>query len=95
MCDAARAFAVASRRGSEVPPDYTAAYTYDAVRLLVTAVRCAGLNRVAIRDAARALSPWDGVTGRLEWDPTGRNRWPSGGRFASFSLGATRQTTTR
>jgi ABC-type branched-subunit amino acid transport system substrate-binding protein len=57
-----------------IEPDYTAAYSYDAVNLLTTAIRRAGLNRVLIRDAIRELSPWDGVTGRIEWDPTGQNR---------------------
>jgi branched-chain amino acid transport system substrate-binding protein len=54
-------------------PDYAAAHTYDGVRLLVDAVRIAGLNRVRIRDRLRVLSPWHGVTGRIEWDPTGHN----------------------
>jgi branched-chain amino acid transport system substrate-binding protein len=57
-----------------VEPDYTAAYTFDALNLLIAAIRRAGLNRALIRDAVRELSPWDGVTGRIEWDPTGQNR---------------------
>jgi len=55
-------------------PDYTAAYTYDAMNLLVAAIRKAGLNRVRIRDAVRELSPRPGVTGTITWDPTGHNR---------------------
>jgi branched-chain amino acid transport system substrate-binding protein len=54
-------------------PDYTAAYTYDGVKLLVAAIHQAGLNRARIRDAIRKLSPWEGVTGRITWDPTGQN----------------------
>lgn len=55
-------------------PDYTAAQTYDAVNLLVAAIRESGLNRARIRDAVRSLSPWSGVAGRINWDPTGHNR---------------------
>ncbi len=55
-------------------PDYTAAYTYDATNLLVAAVRQAGLNRARIRDAVRTLSPWQGVTGKITWDPAGASQ---------------------
>ncbi len=55
-------------------PDYTARYGYETARLLVAAVRRAGLNRTRIRDAVRDLSPWQGVTAKIEWDELGRNR---------------------
>ncbi len=55
------------------PPDYAAAATYDAVMLVVTAVRKAGLNRARIADAIRELSPWEGVCGRIRWDALGGN----------------------
>ncbi len=55
-------------------PDYTAAYAYDAANIVIAAVRNAGLNRSRIRDAVRALSPYHGVTGTIEWDPQGQNR---------------------
>jgi len=54
-------------------PDYLAAHTYDAVNLLIAAIRKAGLNRVRIQDAVRSLSPWQGVTGKIQWDPLGSN----------------------
>ncbi len=54
-------------------PDYIAAHTYDAVNLLIDAIRKAGLNRARIHDAVRALSPWQGVTGKIQWDPLGSN----------------------
>ena len=54
-------------------PDYLAAHTYDAVNLLIAAIRKAGLNRALIRDAISELSPWDGVTGTIKWDPLGSN----------------------
>ena len=57
-------------------PDYAAAHTYDAFRLLVAAMRKAGLNRARIRDAVAELSPWSGVTGSVAWDPLGSNTRP-------------------
>jgi ABC-type branched-subunit amino acid transport system substrate-binding protein len=54
-------------------PDYLAAHTYDAVNLLVAAMRKAGLNRPRICDAVRGLSPWQGITGRIRWDSLGSN----------------------
>jgi ABC-type branched-subunit amino acid transport system substrate-binding protein len=54
-------------------PDYLAAHTYDAVNLLIIAIRKAGLNRARIHDEVRALSPWHGVTGEIQWDPLGSN----------------------
>ncbi len=55
-------------------PDYTARYGYETARLLVAAVRRAGLNRVRIRDAVRDLSPWKGIAADIEWDGLGQNR---------------------
>lgn len=57
-------------------PDYLAAHTYDAVNLLVAAIRKAGLNRVRICDAVRSAgggSPWTGVTGTITWETLGSN----------------------
>ena len=54
-------------------PDFLAAHTYDAVNLLIAAIRKAGLNRPRIHDAVRLLSPWQGVTGKIQWDPLGSN----------------------
>ncbi|TSA55238.1 MAG: hypothetical protein D4R45_02840 [Planctomycetaceae bacterium] len=54
-------------------PDYLAAHTYDAVNLLIAAIRKAGLNRARIRDAVSELSPWNGVTGTIKWDSLGGN----------------------
>jgi branched-chain amino acid transport system substrate-binding protein len=55
------------------PPDYAAANAYDAARMLVAAIRTAGLNRARIADALRDLSPWQGVSGFISWDPAGQN----------------------
>jgi len=65
-------------------PDYTAAYTYDAVRMLIAAIRKAGLNRAGIRDAVAGLAPWTGVTGAVRWDGLGSNtRAPSLGTITA------------
>jgi branched-chain amino acid transport system substrate-binding protein len=56
--------------------DYTAAQAYDAANVVIAAIRRAGLNRARIRDAVRALSPFHGVTGTIEWDPAGQNHRP-------------------
>ncbi|MFH1268285.1 MAG: ABC transporter substrate-binding protein [Planctomycetota bacterium] len=66
-------FAETFQERSGRPPDYAAAHTYDAVALLVAAIRKSGLNRARIRDAVAALSPFPGVTGPVEWDPSGSN----------------------
>ena len=66
------AFTAAYRGRFGAEPDWLAAHAYDAVRLVAAAVREAGLNRVRIQDALRAIVPWDGVTGRIAWDATGR-----------------------
>ncbi len=54
-------------------PDYLAAYSYDATRLLIAAIRKAGLNRARIRDAIASMGTWQGVTGPIEWDNGGGN----------------------
>jgi branched-chain amino acid transport system substrate-binding protein len=54
-------------------PDFADAHAYDSARLIVDAVRAGGLNRAAIRDALRRLSPWPGVGGPISWDPLGEN----------------------
>jgi len=57
-------------------PDYTAAHAYDAVNIVIAAIRKAGLNRPRIRDAVQALSPTYGVTGAIAWDARGQNDRP-------------------
>lgn len=60
------------RFGNEA--DYSAALTYDAIRMLIAAIDGAGLNRALIRDRLREMSPWPGVSGTIDWDATGRNQ---------------------
>jgi branched-chain amino acid transport system substrate-binding protein len=71
------AFAAAYRERWGGPPDGAAAHGYDAVRLVVAAVRRAGLNRALIRDAVRTLAPWSGASGTVVWDTLGRNTCPA------------------
>jgi len=84
------AFENTFRKRFQRSPDFAAAATYDAVQLLVAAVRQAGLNRARIGDALRALSPWDGVAGSVRWDALGGNTRPirlgtvSAGRLERF-----------
>jgi len=61
---------VASSDGCD---DYAALQTYDAVQLVTAAIEQAGLNRVAIGQALRDLSPLVGQSGRIEWDAPGSN----------------------
>ena len=56
--------------------DYLAAHTYDAVNLLITTIKKAGLNRVRICDSLRELNSYKGVTGEIKWDGPGRNTRP-------------------
>jgi ABC-type branched-subunit amino acid transport system substrate-binding protein len=58
-------------------PDYAAAHMYDAVNLLIEAIRRSGLNRARIGDGIRELSPWNGVTGTVRWDGLGSNTRPA------------------
>ncbi len=64
------------RERTGAQPDWAAAHTYDATRLLLESIRLAGLNRTAIRETLARLTPWQGVTGIIDWDLTGQNRRP-------------------
>ncbi len=71
--DASTSFVQMFRQSHGHAPDYAAAHMYDAVNLLVEAIRRSGLNRARIGDAIRELSPWNGVTGTVRWDGLGSN----------------------
>jgi ABC-type branched-subunit amino acid transport system substrate-binding protein len=75
-CTGGESFARRFIRRSGSEPDWAAVTSYDATRLLVAAIRRAGPNRARIREALVALSPWQGITGRVEWDPVGQNLRP-------------------
>lgn len=59
-----------------VPPDAFAAYAYDGARILLSAIRKVGPNRFRIRDEMMAVRQFDGVTGRMLFDPTANNLAP-------------------
>jgi len=69
-------------------PDYAAYHAYDAARLLLAAIRRAGLDRSQIRAALAELSPWEGVSGTIRWDGIGRNS--RGARLAVIRGGQVR-----
>ena len=54
----------------EHPPGTFAAHAYDGTRILLDAIQKAGRNRVRIRDEVYELREYEGVTGRIEFDPT-------------------------
>lgn len=51
-----------------VAPTPAAAYTYDAVQILLRAIRTSGLSRAGIRDAIAGMQDYQGVTGKIHWD---------------------------
>ncbi|OFW45161.1 MAG: hypothetical protein A3J28_02030 [Acidobacteria bacterium RIFCSPLOWO2_12_FULL_60_22] len=75
-------FATRFRARFGFAPDYPAFYGYDAMQMMVTAVRKAGLSRSGIRQALQNTGRWEGVSGSIEWDPAGRNQ-----RSVSLSSG--------
>lgn len=72
-------------------PDYLAAQMFDAVTLLSEAIRKSGPDREALIESLKTLSPWQGVTGTIQWDRLGRNQRPvllgtiRNGRICPFS----------
>jgi ABC-type branched-subunit amino acid transport system substrate-binding protein len=56
-----------------VDPTPSAAYTYDAVNLIVRSLELSGLSRSGLRDAI-AGRDYQGVTGRITWDNAGGNK---------------------
>lgn len=57
-------------------PAISAAYGYDAARLLVQAIQTAGLNRARIRDELAQTRTYDGVAGTMLFDATSNNVAP-------------------
>jgi branched-chain amino acid transport system substrate-binding protein len=51
-----------------------AAYAYDSTKMLIEAIRKAGLNRYLIRDALAAMPTYKGVTGESRMDLSLSNR---------------------
>jgi ABC-type branched-subunit amino acid transport system substrate-binding protein len=58
-------------------PETYAAHAYDGMNILIQAVGKAGLNRALIRDQLAAITSYEGVTGRKEFDAVFSNRSPA------------------
>lgn len=58
-----------------IPPAPIAIYAYDAAHMILRAIERAGLNRARIRDELAHMS-FDGLSGRIHFDPLGGNRAP-------------------
>jgi len=69
------------------PLDFYAAYAYDGMRMIISAVRKAGLNQGHIRDALAGTRDFPGVTGPITLDGSGNRVAPvalaivRGGKF--------------
>jgi branched-chain amino acid transport system substrate-binding protein len=57
-------------------PDHFAALAYDQMKILVAAIRRAGLNKGRIRDTLTGLESYKGVTGDMIFDPNCKNIAP-------------------
>jgi len=57
-------------------PDHYGALAFDAMNALLDSICKAGLNRARIHDALANIEDYDGVTGRMTFDPNGKNVAP-------------------
>ena len=57
-------------------PDQFASLAYDAMNALLDSICKAGLNRARIHDALADMDEYDGVTGRMVFDPNQKNVAP-------------------
>jgi branched-chain amino acid transport system substrate-binding protein len=58
--------------GVNPPPE--AAYTYDAIKMLICSLFKSGLNRSKLRDELSRIGTFQGVTGKIFWDNAGGNQ---------------------
>ncbi len=58
------------------PPEQFASLAYDAMNQLLESICRAGLNRARIHDALADIQSYDGVTGRMVYDPNLKNVSP-------------------
>jgi branched-chain amino acid transport system substrate-binding protein len=56
------------------PPSPVAAEAYDAVCLVVDALRAAGANRARVRDRLATVENFSGASGIISFDNQGNNR---------------------
>ncbi len=57
-------------------PEQFASLAYDAMNALLDSICRAGLNRARIHDALANIEAWDGVTGKMVFDPNQKNVAP-------------------
>ena len=67
------AFREAFRKRFDEEPTHFAVHAFDGMNLLIDAVRKAGLNRTRIRDVLADYRFYDGVGGKVIFDPTHNN----------------------
>jgi len=58
-------------------PDVYAAHAYDGAKMIIRAIREAGLNRYRIRDSLAAMRRYHGVTGDILFDSVFADRGPT------------------
>ncbi len=66
-------FAALFRARYQREPDYAAALSYDATRLMMEAIHHAGPDRGRIREELVRLTPWRGMVGEVRWNGLGEN----------------------
>ena len=64
------------RRSFGEKPEQFASLAYDAMNALLESICRAGLNRARIHDALAQIYEYDGVTGRMVFDPNQKNVSP-------------------
>jgi branched-chain amino acid transport system substrate-binding protein len=75
-------FARRFRQQTGTAPSAEAAQTYDAVRMIVSALHVSGANRARLRDQLAHVQNYSGVSGEISFDSEGNNRAP----IAEFPL---------
>ncbi len=68
------AFAQTYQQRYRTSPTPGAAYTYDAVNLVIQSLKKSGLNRPDLRDAVANIGDFQGVSGKISWDNSGSNQ---------------------
>jgi len=85
MNDTNRKFVEAYRKEFNTDPDTEAPWTYDALNILINAIRKAGEDRAKIREAILATKGYEGVYGMYNFTPDGEGL--HGGPFAIIKNG--------
>lgn len=62
------------RERYNIMPTPGAAFTYDAVNIVIQSLQICGLNRARLRDTIFGICDFQGVTGEISWDNGGGNQ---------------------